>query len=276
MKADLLYVSDGNGEVSVYRYWKQSLYGILTGFTQPMGMCVDRVGNVYITDYAAQQVLEYAHAGTKAIDKLDTAPYGPYGCSVNPTNGDLAIAEVAGGSRSGGNIAIYAHASGEPAYYTDPNLPAYESCAYDSDGNLLVTNGTLPNYRKIYFAWLPSGGKELIDIYVPGPSPSWTWYDVEGVQWDGKYFVIDDQTAVFRVALLKGQMFYVGESYFNIEDPVQYWVYNNNPKQQGTQIVATYSSGVAYYPYPAGGNALHGISHGIDDPYGITVSLKKP
>lgn len=54
---DLLYISDGNGEVTVYRYWKRTLSGLLTGFGQPLGLCVDVKGNVFITDDTAQQIL---------------------------------------------------------------------------------------------------------------------------------------------------------------------------------------------------------------------------
>jgi len=275
LNADLLYISDANGEVTVYRYWHRTLLGILTGFTQPMGLCVDNRGDVYVADYGAQQIVEYSHGGTKPIGTLSSTPYNPYDCSVNPANGDLAVANTQSGSYGGGNIAIYAHASGRPAYYTDVNVPTYQSCVYDSDGNLLVTNGDLRRSGSATFAWLPSGGKRLLDINVPGPNPSWSWYYLEGLQWDGKFFVLDDQSGLYRVALLKGQLFYVGYTYLNIESPSAYWVYNNNPKQQGTQIVGAYDSGASYYKYPDGGNALYYISHGIDNPAGVTVSLKK-
>ena len=46
-KQDLLYVTNGNGEVTVYRYWKRALVGVLTNLTQPMGQCVDANQNVY-------------------------------------------------------------------------------------------------------------------------------------------------------------------------------------------------------------------------------------
>lgn len=206
------------------------------------------------------------------------APYDPYDCSVDPLTGNLAVANAAGGSSGAGNIAVYAHASGEPTYYTDSSLFVFQSCVYDASGNLLVTNG---NLKREYasFAWLPKGGSKLLDINVPGPRSSYNWQQVQGLQWDGKYFVIDDYDELFRVALLKGQAYYVGVTYLDIERPALYWIYNNSKDQQGTQIVGASDngaySGVAYFKYPAGGDSIDFISHGIDTPYGITVSLKK-
>jgi hypothetical protein len=189
-KQDLLYVSNGNGEVTVYRYWKHTLVGILTDFSQPMGECVDKSGDVFITDYAAKQIVEYAHGGSKPIKTLNDAPDSPYTCYVDPATGNLAVANDDGPSNEG-NVAIWSGASGSPTTYTDSTLSNFQGCAYDDKGNLLVTNG-YPGYPyATYFAWLPKNGTKLININVPGPESSWGWYDVKGLQWDGKYFVLD-------------------------------------------------------------------------------------
>ncbi len=276
--ADLLYISDGNGEVTVYRYEKRTLSGVLTGFTQPLGLCVDAKGSVFITDYGAQQILGYAHGASKPFVTISDAPYDPYDCSIDPLTGNLAVANAGGGSSGAGNIAVYEHASGEPTYYTDSSLSVFQSCVYDASGNLLVTDGNL-KHDDAFFAWLPKGGSKLIDINVPGPRTSYNWSEVQGLQWDGKYFVIDGYNELFRVALLKGQAYYVGATYLDIDRPELYWVYNNTKDQQGTQIVGASDngsySGVAYFNYPAGGDSIYYISHGIDAPYGVTVSLKK-
>src|SRR5271166_2288634 len=134
---DLLYVSNGNGEVTVYRYWQHTLVGVLTDFTQPMGECADSSGNVYITDYAAKQILEYAHGGKSPTKTLNDSPDSPYACSIDPSTGNLAVANNDGTSQQG-NIAIWTKASGSPAYYTNSLLFNFEGCAYDDKGNLLV------------------------------------------------------------------------------------------------------------------------------------------
>ncbi len=277
--ADLLYVSDANGEVTVYRYWQRTLVGILTKFTQPMGMCVNSGGDVFVADYAAQKVYEYAHGGTKAIAAFDEAPLSPYACAVDLTTGNLAVANLSSTSSVQGDIAIYTHASGTPAIYTDAKLKNFDGCAYDSDGNLLVTDGRYgPRSGGSSFAWLPNGGSKLLDVNVPGPEPSWRWNDVQGIQWDGKYFVLDEYSELYRVSLIKGQAYYIGDTYVSKPGNGPYWIYNANPKKQGTQVVAGAGSGssgeVYYWDYPAGGDPIHYVSHGVDEPFGVTISLK--
>lgn len=279
--ADLLYVSDSDGEVTVYRYWQRTLVGILTSFTQPMGMCVNATGDVFIADYAAEKVYEYAHGGTKAIATFDEAPLSPYTCAVNLGTGDLAVANVDRSSSHSGDVAIYAHASGTPTTYKDSELGNFEGCAYDSSGNLLVTDGVSPNRSgPASFAWLPEGGTKLLSINVPGREPSWTWYAVNGIQWDGKYFVIDDfDGELDRISLVKGLAYFVGDTYLEEEASGPYWIYNANPKAQGTQVVATGGSRsygeVYYYHYPSGGEPIHYISHGLDGPFAAAISLRK-
>jgi hypothetical protein len=277
--ADLLYISDGNGEVTVYRYWRRTLVGLLTTFKQPLGLCVDAKGDVFVTDYGAQSVIGYAHGATKPFRTISDAPYSPYDCSVDPVTGNLAVANASGGSSGEGNIAIYPHATGKPSYYTDSKLFAFQSCVYDASGDLLVTNGNLRQGNAASFAWLPEGGTKLIDINVPGPQPSYNWQYVQGLQWDGKYFVLEDYATLYRIAFLKGQAYYVGATYLSVTNPTTYWIYNNNSKLQGTQVVGGYHSGsysgVEYYKYPAGGDAIYYISHAIDKPYGLTVSLRR-
>jgi hypothetical protein len=267
---DLLYVSNANGEVTVYRYWQHTLVGVLSDFTQPMGECVDKAGDVFITDSAAQRILEYAHGGTKPINTLDDSPDAPYACSVDQSTGDLAVANNDGSSKQG-NIAIWAPASGQRINYTDAQLGNFVGCAYDDKGNLLVTNGH--GYSSpAAFAWLPKNGAKLINVSVPGPKPSWHWY-VGGVQWDGKYFALDDYS-IYRVSLIHGQVYYVGTTALDSGGYSPYWIYNNNPSGQGTQVVGSNGSSVNYWQYPAGAEPIYSLTHGVDHPFAVTISLK--
>ena len=131
----------------------------------------DAKSDVFVADYGAQQIVEYAHGATKPIRTISDAPYDPYDCSVDPATGSLAVAN-AGGSSGEGNIAVYSDASSTPTYYTDSHLSDFQSCVYDADGNLLVTNGYLRRSGVASFAWLPYGGTKLIDVNVPGPIPT--------------------------------------------------------------------------------------------------------
>ena len=271
---DLLYVSNSDNEVTVYSYSQHTLVGVLTDFTLPRGECADASGDVYITDYAAEQILEYAHGGGKPLKKLDDAPDSPYACSVDPTTGNLAVANDDGTSKEG-NIAIYAGASGTPTRYADSSLYNFEGCAYDKHGNLLVTNGS---GNPAAFAWLPVGGTRLVTIRVPGPDPSWKWYNVGAIEWDGKYFVINDYN-LYRISVTHGQAFYIGSTSLDPGSYYPFWIYNDNSAEQGTQVVGSVYSdsqnGVDYFDYPSGGDPTYQITHGVDDPSGVTISLGK-
>ena len=108
---DLLYVSNANGTVNVYRYWQHTLVGVLTEFDYPRGECSDQPGNVYITDYSASyykgKVSEYAHGGKKPVHVIKDSNQ-PTGCSVDPKTGNLAVADYGYHYYAdAGDIAIY-------------------------------------------------------------------------------------------------------------------------------------------------------------------------
>lgn len=278
---NLLYVADFDNEVTVYDYKSRKLVGILTGFSRPMGECADAAGDVYITDSSAKQIVEYAHGGTQPIETLSDAPDTPYTCSVDPTTGDLAVAND-NGTKKEGNIAIWTRGSGTPVTYTDSKLFSLAGCAYDSTGALLVTNGS--GYSTSgSFAWLPPGGKKLIDINIPGPSSGWKWY-VSGILWDGKFFVLDDDD-LYRISLIHGQAYYIGETpitnSYSGHTAGQFWIYNHGPNSQGTQVVGShdeesYFSVVEFWRYPSGGKPFAATRHGVDQPFGVTISLATP
>jgi hypothetical protein len=275
---DLVYVSDADGEVTVYDYTTMDLVGVLANFVTPTGECVDKTGNVYIADAGKKVIHEYAHGGTKSLKTLNDSPYVPNACSVDPTTGDLAVANSSG-TGSASNIAVYTHASGQPTLYTDSSVSDFQACAYNSTGTLFAT-GTQGSTTVAYFAWLSKQLSKLISINVPGPKPSWEWYYVSGIQWDGKFFALDDD-GIYRIALIHGQAYYVGETAFNARYLTgrAYGIYDPNPKEQGTQVLVgyaqDYSSGVDYFSYPGGGSSQGSFSHGVDDPYDIVISLKK-
>jgi len=63
-KYNLLYLSSrGTEDVYVYTYPGGTLEGTLTGFATPQGECVDKVGDVFITDTSVAKIYEYAHGG---------------------------------------------------------------------------------------------------------------------------------------------------------------------------------------------------------------------
>jgi len=282
---DLLYVSNQNGTVNVYRYWQQKLATVLTKFKQPSGQCSDQSGNVFITDYQAKKVYEYAHGGSKPIATLDTSPYTPRGCAVSPATGDLAIADY--GTRDysyygDGNIAIYRHASGTPTFYGGGDDNHFPSVAYDDRGDLLALSESGYSGHWYYYAtffYLPKKGLQLLRIDVPCEySSSCYWQYATAVAWDGKYWVIEQ----YRLYLysINVKVKYVGEvdltaSYRGI-GPVAF--YPKTSKGRATQVVAAINnyngkSAVDYWKYPAGGSPIAQVTQGLDNASGVAISL---
>lgn len=181
----LLYVTDAGGAVYVVSYPQGQLIGSLS-VDVAQAVCSDQSGNVFVTAYNTEDVLEFAHGGTSPIAKLGDYGYYPLGCAVDPTTGNLAVANENSMNGSGGNVAIYKGASGKPVDYGSGD---YYWCTYDGSGNLFVVDSGGGLHE------LPAGGTSLtnISLNVGG----------QGIQWDGKYLVMVSPTAkqVYRISV---------------------------------------------------------------------------
>ena len=119
---------------------------------------------------------------------------------------------------------------------------------------------------------------------MPGPY-GWTWGSLAGFEWDGQYFVLDAGYRLYRENLIHGQAYYAGY----IDTYSSEW-YNNGPHGFYTPIGASRptqafegmvyegqsTSEIAFWKYPdGGGNPIATISHGLEKPFGVAVSLKK-
>jgi hypothetical protein len=185
---DLLYISDGGANtVDVYAYRARTLVAKLTGLADPAGECSDSAGNVWIVNSASSKIAEYAR-GSKKREAL-LSDYGAsnlVGCSVDPVTGNLAVTDL-GGPIGGGGVWIYTQAKGTPKEHTDSAIAYAYYCGYDDAGNLFVDG--LDSNRAFSFAELPRGRSAFRNIalnqHVGFPG---------GVQWDGKYVAVGDQT----------------------------------------------------------------------------------
>jgi hypothetical protein len=184
-RKNLLYISYGS-EVSIYDYATDTQAGTLSGFSHASGSCTGSHGDVFITNYGAADILEFAHGGTKPIGTLiDPSPY-PVDCSVDPASGNLAVVNEYGQTEySKGDVAIYIRAKGKPKVYKDATLDTFLSCTYDARGDLLVSS-----YKgsALSFALLALGSTELKAVSLPFTPGS---YGTPYVRWDGEYFVVE-------------------------------------------------------------------------------------
>jgi NHL repeat len=257
-RLDLLYVSYA-GAVYVYSYPQGKLKGTLGGFSSPRGLCVDSAGDVWITDYNEQQIVEYAHGGTEPIAMLSDADERPIDCSVDPTTGDLAVSNVyTTPPLHRGSVLIFPQAQGTPQTYVVPGM--YNVCylAYGADGSLFTDGLDFTGYQTV-FADLPKSARSfrpvLLDQQVVQPG---------GVQWDGQRMTVTNTIAsVYRVRIKRlvgkrtGTVSLGGTSTVG-----QYWI-------QGHTLIGPTPVGgfVGFWKYPQGGAAYKTIT-GFSKYYG--------
>jgi hypothetical protein len=271
---DLLYVSDSGGRVYFYSYPVGRLVGTLTGFRSPEGLCSDAAGDVYVIDTPAVTITKFAHGGRKPLSVLHVFGYFPQGCSVDPTSGDLAVADYAGNPSLGpGAVTIFRGAKGMGKSYQDPSINQYFFCSYDPKGNLYV-DGTNAGTSQVELAEMPHGSTSFTNIALDkgvGKYPL-------GVQWDGKYVALQGSTrALYRIAVSGSNGHVVQTTIFKGDHSdlvAQFSI-------AGSTIVIPYGNArrkvrkVGLWPYPSGGAAMKsfGPPPRVAELFGTTLSL---
>lgn len=272
---NLLYVSNDAGSVFMFSYPAGKLVGTLTGFDGPSGLCSDAKGNVFVTDTGLQQVIEYPHGSKKPLATLTDMGYYPNGCAVDPSTGDLAVANFAKSPSIGpGSIAIFKGAKGTPTNYSDPAFGEYFFCGYDDKGNLFV-DGVNVGTTDSEFAELPNGAKSFTNIKLkrqigyPG-----------AVAWDGKQLALEDTSVdtVYRIKVAGSTGTIVGATRFKDSRSdliAQFSIV-------GHTIVVPFGTlrravrSIGFWPYPAGGSPTKVIRNlDASELVGTTISLVK-
>jgi hypothetical protein len=266
---DLLYggIQAKAGDVAVYTYPEGTLK---TTFFTPnettsSAMCADANGDVFVTAYGypgfelSGYVFEYQHGATTPSASLSIGAYMPVSCAIDPTTGNLAVADFYySQTNTAGNIAIFTGAQGQPSFFTDSAIQAYQSVTYDGQGNLYALGGSSGNgYPPYQFAELPSGSGNFTNITVPVlKRPLF-------IQWDGQYVAAlggrvrhgkHSDPIIYRLAISGSTGTLVGSTKFKgLGDNAGrgFWIQGNQVVLQdgavnGHQMLGTFA-------YPAGG-----------------------
>lgn len=261
-RRDLLYISDQAGDVYVFTYPRGKLKGTLTGFPDPQGECVDKKGDVWISLFSSQELLEYKHGGTSSIGSVSDPGYLLEGCSVDTTTGNLAAADFAGMNSNSGGVSIYTDARGTPVTYIDPGLYLVYSLGYDNKGNLFI-DGTSQGGTFV-FAELPKGSSAFTNITLN------TTIGTPGtVQWDGSYVTVGDAKAgvIYRLSISGSTAKVVSTITLNNADGL-FQTFIDGKRVVGPNV---FSANAMFWSYPAGGSPIKTLT-GFVDPFGSAVS----
>jgi hypothetical protein len=273
----LLYVADsGTDTMDVFLYPKGTPEFTITGFYQVAGMCADTKGDVWLADYAENEMLEYAHGGRSPIAYLPDPNEYPSACSVDPTTGNLAVVSTFVDSPHGSSIAIYHHAQGSPTLYVDPGAFSLQSCGYDKRGDLFMDGAS--NSSSFVLAELLRGAKTIGNISLTG-----TVGAPGTVQWYGKYLAVGDNDYLGHPTAAIDQIQVSGSAGKIVSTTVltgsaftqQFTIAKTHGRRGKTIVAATNnngsSSGVLFWKYPQGGAAIRTIT-GLVNPTGLAIS----
>jgi hypothetical protein len=268
-KSSLLYVADlSAAAVDVFSYPSGTLVGTLTGFDAPAGLCADQKGDVYVTDVIASDIVEYGHAGTAPIRTLrDRTTAHPNSCAVDPTTGNLAVANLGTGDGTGrGDIATYIRAHGRPRHHRAMYHPY--NCGYDNAGNLFV-DGENNGFRQFEFGTIPAAGTQFERINLHQ-----SFQLAGGVIWDGVDVAVGDvfRAAIYRFRISGRSAIEVGTT--RLDGAGESWAFTlDRRKAIVPNVGQSGASSVNVYDYPAGGTPVQTIGSGIlDSPVGVALS----
>ncbi len=269
---DLLYVADFD-RVTVYSYPEGKLKGTLTGFDSAVGDCVDRSGNIFITNQIPNVIYEYAHGGTKRIAKLRT-DVTPVGCSIDATSGNLAVTGFSHGAD------IFRGAAGEPTFYKDSHFYFMQFCAYDSNGDLFV-KGWKNGKRGDGLVELFKGSSKFTDITLDATP------DADGgIQWTGTRLAVGgylpdtiNGTPViyrFRISGQNGRRTGTTKLGPRGLEPFQFLIDGSSAVVPNWYIKSSLERyDVLIYKYPDGGSPISEITRGVVSPRGVVVSYAR-
>ncbi|MGA7355126.1 MAG: hypothetical protein WA431_12290 [Candidatus Cybelea sp.] len=246
----LWYLSNFSSSViDAYRIPRPKYVYSISGLAAPQGMCTVGKKNFWVANSEEDDLLEFSYRGASPIKTLTVAGTQLASCAVDPKTGD-----VAAGTLYGTYVFIWKRAKGSPTQYIVPSpCELVYFAGYDDSENLFAdcvdTNGQGALYE------LPKGDSAFERLYIsqsigfPG-----------GVQWDGKYLAVGDQTsspnAIYRFSCAGSTC--TNEGTVSLEgtvDCVQAWIH------KAIVVCDDYATGDAYvWHYPTGGSPFESIT----------------
>jgi hypothetical protein len=300
--APLLYVGDwSTNDVFVFSGFPKNpqLAGTLTGFDVPYGMCIDKKGDVFISNYAGGEVYEYAHGGTTVLNTYVTSGYA-VGCSIS-AHGDVAVTDETGpGGQGAGQVCIWRRGKGTSTCH-GPGSRCYNylwAFGYDNTGNLIGnTSPGIDRGLPIEQCAILAGASSVIEL-SSNVKPNYPG----GTQWDGKYIAVGDQVSEYGAAgvweaTLSGttltavgsEIVFIGACAGNESDDANpFFTAKRNvtpaSREQATGMIGPNTICDAYtgkgeadaWGYPAGGNPTYRFltyKFGLYNPYGAAISI---
>jgi DNA-binding beta-propeller fold protein YncE len=131
----LLYTCDVDaGTCEWFKVGRNTVVGMITGLTHPVGIAVDKSGNVFIADRSGH-VFEYAKGGTTLLKTFDDPGFNPEDVAVDSDGTLYVVANLSGGV---GHVAVYSGGSTTPTrIINDPLFHTVLSVAVD-ENHLLI------------------------------------------------------------------------------------------------------------------------------------------
>ena len=271
---ELLYADSSGASVHdlyAFSYPAGKLVGTITepDAAYQQGLCSDAKGDVFVTTlsdtYYGGAVYEYAHGGTKPVRILDEWGVWPWGCAVDATTGNLAVASINLASQASW-VEVYQHAKGTPVNYYDNEIINYNFVGYDAKGNLFV-DGSGPG-SSVEFGELRKGSGTLANVNLDKS------IDCCGqVQWDGKHVTIEDEQAgaIYRLSFSGSTGTVVGTTRLKQwnDGGAQSWIQSDVVLQPNGNSATE----IEWWPYPRGGSPTANISAPAAV-FGVTVSVR--
>jgi hypothetical protein len=259
----LLYVSDVYGNVVyVFNYPKLTPAGVLTGFSQPEGLCNDSAGDIWVANTLDSELVEYARGSKTPKNVLKDPNEAPADCSVDRKSGDLAVTNIIDNEGGPGSVSIYKRASGKPKIYSDAAFQREFYLSYDNHGTIWL-DGQNSDGDFVY-ASLKNGA--FTNVALSGATIDFAG----GVAFvDGKITVGDQQgpNGYSIVYQTDGSTITSSTPLLSSSDVAQYAV--DGKHVFGPDALA---ESLGFWRYPSGGDEIRAFTYGWDVPLGVALS----